>query len=225
MDDPVRTRRKRRGHKIDTSPKKRRYAGNMPRPKTHDDALRVKLLNRAGELLAEEGPQGLSLRRLAAEVGTSTTAVYSLFGSKPALISELCTEGFRRIGERLESVPHTDDPPADLVRLGVVYREAALAQRHIYPIMFADAAASGEPPADLSEASLLTLEPLRDAVQAGIDAGAFPHAPADMIAGSVWAYAHGMVLFELHHNLPAGFEYRHAYEHGLRATVTGWRID
>ncbi|TMZ55562.1 TetR/AcrR family transcriptional regulator, partial [Klebsiella pneumoniae] len=119
----------------------------MPRPKTHDDALRENLLARAGELLAEEGPQGLSLRRLAAEVGTSTTAVYSLFGSKPALIAELCAEGFRRIGDQLGSMEPTGDPLTDLVRLGLIYREAALAQRHVYPIMFAGASPGGEQPA------------------------------------------------------------------------------
>ena len=58
----------------------------MPRPKTHDDALRRRLLERAGELLSTEGPGAVSLRKIATDVNTSTTAVYSLFGGKPALL-------------------------------------------------------------------------------------------------------------------------------------------
>src|SRR5439155_11462777 len=38
----------------------------VPRPRTHDDALRVRLLDRAGVLLSKEGMSALSLRRLAA---------------------------------------------------------------------------------------------------------------------------------------------------------------
>ncbi|WP_024877920.1 TetR/AcrR family transcriptional regulator [Saccharomonospora piscinae] len=193
----------------------------MPRPKTHDDALRVKLLDRAGELVAEEGPQGLSLRRLASEVGTSTTAVYSLFGSKPALLSELRADGFRRLGDQLRATAPTGDPIADLVRLGTEYRAFALTQRHLYPIMFGDPGMPGGGPAEDDIAGPV-LDPLREAVRAAVATGALPRVPDDMVAGSVWAYAHGMVSFELGRALPDGFEYCRAYERGLRATVTGW---
>ena len=62
----------------------------MPRSKIHDEALRVRLLDAAGALLAAEGPDALSVRRIATEVDTSTTAVYSLFGGKPGLLRALC---------------------------------------------------------------------------------------------------------------------------------------
>ncbi len=187
----------------------------MPRPKSYDDSLRAKLLDRAGALLAAEGSQGLSLRRLASEVGTSTTAVYSLFGGKPELIAELRAEGFRAIGDRLRSVTRTGDAVADLVRLGMAYREAALAGRHSYPALF-----TGNHSGD--GAAPFVVAPLRDAAQAGIDAGVFPGGAADTIAAGVWAYAHGMVMFELHRTLSSGFEYCRTYDQGLRATVRGW---
>ncbi|EHR59587.1 TetR/AcrR family transcriptional regulator [Saccharomonospora cyanea] len=193
----------------------------MPRPKSYDDSLRAKLLDRAGALLSAEGSQGLSLRKLASEVGTSTTAVYSLFGGKPELIAELRAEGFRAIGDRLRSVTRTGDAVADLVRLGMVYREAALAGRHSYPALFTGNH-SGDVPVDRDGAAPFVVEPLRDAAQAGIDADVFPGGTADTIAAGVWAYAHGMVMFELHRTLSSGFEYCRTYEQGLRATVRGW---
>ena len=39
----------------------------MARPRTHDEALRLKLLDRAGELIAADGPKALSLRKLAGD--------------------------------------------------------------------------------------------------------------------------------------------------------------
>ena len=52
----------------------------VPRTKVHDAALRSRLLECAGATLSAGGLAALSLRSLAAEVGTSTTAVYALFG-------------------------------------------------------------------------------------------------------------------------------------------------
>ena len=53
----------------------------MGRKKVHGEQVRFQLLERAGEIVSFEGEAGLSLRRLAGDTDTSTTAVYSLFGS------------------------------------------------------------------------------------------------------------------------------------------------
>src|SRR5215204_5330597 len=117
----------------------------MPRPKLHDEALRTRLLDRAAELLSSEGPQALSLRRLAADAGTSTTAVYSLFGGKPALLAAVYDEAVRRFGEHMAAVRPTEDPMADLRRLGEAYRRSALADPHLYEVMFTRRPAGFEP--------------------------------------------------------------------------------
>src|SRR6184192_1188402 len=117
----------------------------MARPRTHDEALRLKLLDRAGELIAADGPKALSLRKLAADAGTSTTAVYSLFGGKTDLVNALYVEGFRRFQERLDDVPRSGDPVEDVVRLGLAYRRSALADPHLYLIMFTKAVPGFEP--------------------------------------------------------------------------------
>ena len=79
----------------------------MPRPKVHDAALRLRLLECAGTALSTGGLAALSLRTLAAAVGTSTTAVYALFGGKPGLLEALHAEAFSRLGARLCAVPGT----------------------------------------------------------------------------------------------------------------------
>ncbi len=90
----------------------------MPRPREYSDDLRQQLLDTAARLLATEGPQALSTRRVAAEVGTSTTAIYSLIGSKEELVRQLYLEGFRRLDDHQRAVRLTDDPLADLLSLG-----------------------------------------------------------------------------------------------------------
>ena len=88
------------------------------RPKLHDDVLRGRLLDRAAALVFDGGVDALNLRRLAAAVGTSTSAVYSLFGNKAGLLDSLYLEAAGRFGERLATVHPTDDALADIVGWG-----------------------------------------------------------------------------------------------------------
>jgi AcrR family transcriptional regulator len=195
----------------------------VPRPRTHDEALRLRLLDRAGVLLSEEGAGALSLRRLAADVGTSTTAVYSLFGGKPALVRELFVEAFHRFGTHLGAVPRTDDPAEDLIQLGLAYRRSALADPHLYPIMFANVLPGFEADEQVSQEALRALTPLIETVQAGIEAGLLAGAATDTVTLSCWGLAHGLVSLELNGYAPEDLDMADAYERALRANLAGWQ--
>jgi AcrR family transcriptional regulator len=195
---------------------------HVPRPKTHDDALRVRLLDRAGELLSTQGPSALSLRKLAADVGTSTTAVYSLFGGKPALVRELYVSAFQRFGAKLTDVPSTGDPVDDMIGLGLAYRRGALSDPHLYSIMFGTAMPGFQPDKDAIEHGLAALLPLLEVVERGVKEGLFLGATPREIAISAWGVVHGLVSLELNGVLPSGFESDEAYERAIRANLAGW---
>jgi AcrR family transcriptional regulator len=63
---------------------------------------------------AEQGPGGLSLRKLATVCGTSTMAVYTRCGDKPRLLAAMHREDFRRLGDQLQVAEAADDPLASL---------------------------------------------------------------------------------------------------------------
>lgn len=190
----------------------------------HDEALRVRLLDRAGELLSAHGPEALSLRRLAADAGTSTTAVYSLFGGKPALVRELYVEGFQRLGDRLEQVPRTEDPLADLEALGHAYRDSALANPHFYSIMFGRAVPDFAPDEAALELSKQCMRPLREAVCRAIEAGLLVEIDPEEIVFAAWGLVHGLVSLELNGSTPGAGERRAArYSRALEHSMAGWR--
>lgn len=209
-------------HRFETS---LRYTPLMARPKVHDETLRVKLLDEAGRLLSDEGPAALNLRRLATEAGTSTTAVYSLFGGKPGLVRALFLEAFGRFGARLGQVPKTDNPIADLRALGVAYRESALADPHLYAVMFGRAIAEFEPDPDDAATSLATMDPLVDAVRAASDAGLLVDVEPGEVAIALWGVVHGLVSLELRGSMPDGFDVAGNYAHMLTMTLRGWLRD
>src|ERR1700750_1948078 len=82
-----------------------------PRPGRVDDT-REALLAAAHDLLANEGPAALSVRRIAAAAGMSTMNLYSRFGGKDGVLDELFIDGFRRMSEEMGDAPVSDDPIA-----------------------------------------------------------------------------------------------------------------
>lgn len=96
-----------------------RYAVKVGRPREHDQGTAEALLTAAERIVEAEGLNALSVRGLAIEVGTSTRAVYSLFGSKDGLISALGERTFQLLGTAVEALPTTQDAALDLVEAGV----------------------------------------------------------------------------------------------------------
>lgn len=184
----------------------------------------MRLLNRAGELLSNEGPSALSLRRLAADVNTSTTAVYSLFGGKPALLDALYDEGFRRFGSRLATVPETDDPVEDLINIAMTYRESALEDRQFYVVMFSKVVPDFVPATEAYIAASSTFVPVVKTVQRAIDNGSFLETEAPEVIGlALWSICHGLVSLEIYGILPPGLEVAPVFERAVRASADGWR--
>lgn len=196
----------------------------MPRPKLHDEALRIRLLDTAGAMLTSEGPEALSLRKLAARAGTSTTAVYSLFGGKPGVLRALFVEAFTRFGAHLDAVTPSDDPLADLLALGRAYRASAIANPHLYTVMFSSPVPGFEPATEDWSSADATFTPLLDAVRRGIVKGVLRDVDPTLVATTLWATAHGVVALELGRAIPAAAgQPTEVFEAAIRASVDGWR--
>lgn len=167
-------------------------------PKPVDPRMRDLLVETAARLIATDGLAGLTLRRLSREVGTSTMAVYTHFGSMDELRRAIRVEGFTRFGRRLTAVPPTDDPVTDLCRLGWAYWVNALENPNLYRAMFMHG--SIDDPGD--EVGLDTFETLVDGVQRCIDAGRFgaPEGPRPL-AVQLWSISHGITSLYLNQML------------------------
>jgi AcrR family transcriptional regulator len=107
------------------------------RPKEHDEATRAALLAAAERLIDEGGPDAASVRAVADEVGTSTRAVYSVFGSKQGLLEALAIRFFEELHAAIDAVPLTDDPAADLVEAGMqAFRGTVIKHPSLYRLVF-----------------------------------------------------------------------------------------
>jgi AcrR family transcriptional regulator len=157
---------------------------------------RAALVAATARRLAEGGPDAVSVRGVAADVGTSTMAVYTHFGSKAELLRAVTLEGFRHLGLRLAEVEPSGDPVTDLHAYLAAYRRAALDDPHLFQVMFGSPVAAILTGEDGVRA-LSTFLNLVDAVQRCIDAGRFDPTEADMLALELWSGVHGLCSIEL----------------------------
>lgn len=163
---------------------------------TVDSSPRNRLIEAGSRLLDSEGPEALQARKVAAEIGVSTMAVYTHFGGMNGLLEAIVAAAFDRFGVALAAAPKTDDPMADFFVMGQLYRTFALASPQRYRLMFGLAAPQKFHVPHLAAATA-TFDQLVAAVQRIIDTGRIRADDAAELASRLWSVIHGVVLLEL----------------------------
>jgi len=191
-------------------------------PRPLDPNNRVTLIDIAARLVSEEGPGALSTRRLAAEAGTSTMAVYTYFGSMSALVREIVHEGFARLAEQFDLVEPTEDAVADLALLGRAYRHNAVTNRHVFNVMFGGSSLAGFALTEEDrQHGRYTLSGVVDCAQRCIDSGRFRPDDAALVAHQMWLGVHGTATLELGAYLIEPYDADRCFEAQLVSLMVG----
>ncbi len=175
------------------------------------DEVGADLVEAAIRVLAGKGPEALVLRRVAAEAGLSTMAVYSRFGDKAGLLDAVYRAGFERLEVAMSGLESDSDPLSRIVSLGLSYRRFALANPALYSLMF-ERTVGFDPPVELRAQALgSTFSLLVEAMSQAAEATFIQVESALLAAYTVWTSAHGAVSLEL--------------THAARSPLPGWFID
>src|SRR5215831_7531756 len=96
-------------------------------PPSRRDRLRAatieEIIQTARQLLVKDGPEAVSLRAIAREMGMTAPGLYRYFGSHEELLRHVCGSIFTELGEDIyqaihAAAPHEDAPhDADAVKL------------------------------------------------------------------------------------------------------------
>jgi AcrR family transcriptional regulator len=171
------------------------YGCQVPRAKNPEVA--DQLLEAGARVLAEEGADAVTARRLATEVGASTMAVYTHFGSMDELLVGLWRLGFTRFGAALDGPSVTGDPVADWAAQGWAYRRFAHHNQHLYRVMFDDRLIASKVDEADQETAMATFMSLLTRLQRCVDAGRWVIDDVHLAGEVVWASVHGHVSIEL----------------------------
>jgi AcrR family transcriptional regulator len=162
---------------------------------------RDRIADAARELLEAEGPDALTMRRLAEKLGVRAPSLYKHFPDKRALEYALIEIGFAEFAAAFEGDRTRGE--ARLASVGRLYRAYALAHPHLYRLMT-------EHPLDRSRIRAGVEERAANVVIDGFDGD-------EHTARALWAFMHGMVVLELNGRFPARADLDRAWDRGLAA--------
>jgi AcrR family transcriptional regulator len=163
---------------------------------------RVQIVDAARRILEEQGPDALSMRNVAAEIGIRAPSLYEHIADKRALESAIIAAGLSEQGFALaEGLGSSADP---LIAMTDGWRRWALAHPHVYRLIYVRDLDRDNPAVAAAERS--AAEPM------------WALCGGDVVSARViWAFMHGMAQLELSDRFPPGADVEGLWERGLGA--------
>lgn len=175
---------------------------NMENPYHHGD-LKNALIAAGIKLLAESGIEGLSLRKLAREVGVSHNAPYMHFADKEAVLAAIAQQGFQILGEAIEEGQRAaagDSIDMRLMAAARSYVTFALAHPNHLLVMFGNFATSDYP--ELVQISHASFHKLVQIMVEGRHSGTLREYEPEQLALLFWMNIHGLSALFIAQKIP-----------------------
>ena len=156
----------------------------------------------ARRILEEEGADGLTMRRLADEMGIQAPSLYKHFSGKADLELLLIEDALFDVGEVTHRALHPPGHESPLLNLLLTYRAYSLAHPNLYRLATSGPLARPRLPEGLEEWAgnpwfVVTGDP--------------------SVAQALWSLAHGMVILELDDRYPRGSDLELTWRAGAAA--------
>jgi AcrR family transcriptional regulator len=161
---------------------------------------RAEILDAAEKLFVREGYQGATIRKIAQEVGLSSTALYMHFRDKSEILVEICENAFRELRATNQQIAELSLPPMELARRMLhAYIHFALANPNAYVVVFERSAEiSPEKQAALNALGEAAGEPFNQVLRELSQTTPLRCEVAEA-ANVCWAACHGLVSLMINH--------------------------
>lgn len=194
----------------------------MGRPRVHDATTAAALLAAAELLLQEHGADGVSVRAVAARAGTSVQAVYSVFGSKEALLGALGARAMALLHVGVDAVAVTEDPVHDLAEAALVFRRFALEHPALFEVAFQRVDPAVWP--RFAAASADALQALTRRFHRLVEARLLPRRSLREAVMAFHAMCEGLAGIELRGRVGADLDPEHLWRASFAALLKGFNL-
>jgi AcrR family transcriptional regulator len=184
------------------------------------------LLAAAERIYARAGRKGLTMRRLAKQVGLTPMAVYHHFQDKDALVDAIAVAGFARLEASMADARDPARGPVERLRLILHrYAEFAEAEPAVFGLMFSRRNPGGERfPEYFAEGRSPSFDLLRAAVIEGMRLGALRPADATESALTLWSQVHGLVVLRATEYLEGGTAFGGIVDRSIDRLLEGMAV-
>lgn len=156
---------------------------------------RREILEAAREVYLAEGPEGLTMRRLADEVDVTPGAIYRHYEGKREVLLEVVAEAQRTMLEYLTRALEGATPGERARMANDAYLDFALEQRRLYEVLYATPELLGleDLPEEAQERARAIQQFWRDRVAECIEAGLLEVEEPREAGLTLWAHSHGLI--------------------------------
>ena len=156
---------------------------------------RDEILKAACDLLVTGGLDGLSMRKLATQLGVTAPALYRHYKSKEAVLVDVVGEAFKVFAEYLYRAVEGRTPVERFRLTGRSYLAFALEHPQYYALLHAAHEIMGRDglPHEATDHACAVGQFMVDRVREGMECGMLKPGPPETVARTIWAHAHGLV--------------------------------
>jgi AcrR family transcriptional regulator len=157
-------------------------------------AFRDRLCDIAERLFAERGPEAVTVRELATELGVSPMTPYRYFADKDAMLAAVRARAFDRFAAVMEAAFEADpssDEPAN------PYLDFALGNPAAYRMMFDVNQPTFVQHTDLLRAMQRARATMSLGVRAAAVEGLLPKGEVELVSHMIWSSIHGPIMLHL----------------------------
>lgn len=194
----------------------------MPRILSQSDVadFRERLCVAATRMFDARGPEGFTMRELAAELGVSAMTPYRYFKDKEDILAAVRARAFNRFAESLENALRVESENE-----GGVYRAYvafAFGEPAAYKLMFDLTQPDENLYPELVKANARARATMTDYVSHMIDAGKFV-GDAGLIGHVFWAVLHGAIVLKLAGKLTPEYDFERISDEASRVMSDAYR--
>ena len=171
--------------------------GIPERKQRQKEALKSSIIQAAWDLVEREGPQALSIRKIADAIEYSAPVIYEHYENKDAILLELTKMGFNLLNQDLIKARDQFKTPREQVEaITYAYWDFAFSHKQYYMVMFGLGLPSCETVKQINELNTfaeLVMKPIKEI----IDNSQNPSADPNLKFQTLWSTLHGLVSINM----------------------------
>jgi AcrR family transcriptional regulator len=146
-------------------------------------------------ILEKEGPEAVSMRRVAHAVSITPMAIYHHFASREALLNTITDREFGKLLTHIQAHPLRGTVEARLIAVMEGYVDYAFAQPRVFDFVFSRVRPGARQfPKDFRARRSPTLNPVADMLAAEMEKDLLKKDDVWEVAFALWAHVHGYVM-------------------------------
>ena len=146
-------------------------------------------------ILEQEGPEAVSMRRVASAVGITPMAIYHHFSDREALLNTVTDREFAKLLSHIQAHPLNGSLENRVIAVMEGYVDYSFKQPRVFDYVFSRVRSDARKyPQDFRARRSPTLNPIADMLAGEMEKGLLKQDDVWEVAFALWAHIHGYVM-------------------------------